>query len=219
MFRLMQGADYEDLKSDIRANGLREPVWTFQGKIIDGRNRARACQDLGVEPATREWDGGGSLVAFVVSLNLHRRHLTSSQRAAAAAEMLPMLEREAKERQRTHGGTAPGRKTLGQKADGVKGKASQQAARLAGTNRQYVAEAKRIREQAPDLFEQVRDGKLRVAQAREELKRRVRNAEAREAAQAAAREQPAGATRAGWKSSGPWCALPQNSPRASKRFA
>jgi hypothetical protein len=184
LFPLLYGADYEDLKSDIRTNGLREPLWTYQGQVIDGRNRARVCEDLGIDPATREWDGQGSLVAFIVSLNLHRRHLTSSQRAAVAAEMLPMLEQEAKDRQRTHAGTAPGRKgTLGQKVDGVNGRAAQQAAKLAGTNRQYVSSAKRILEAAPDLHEQVKAGKLKVTQAREQLQRR--EAEARYAKAAA----------------------------------
>jgi hypothetical protein len=177
LFPLLEGPAFEDLKADIRANGLREPVWTYQGKIIDGRNRARACEALGIEPATREWDGQGSLVAFVVSLNLHRRHLSSSQRAAVAAEMLPLLEAEAKERQRRHGGTAPGRRagqgeSLPQLSAGVKGEARQVAAEVAGTNRQYVSQAKRLLAEAPDLFEEVKRGKLKVTQATDRLKRR-----------------------------------------------
>jgi hypothetical protein len=46
---------------------------------------------------------------FVVSHNLHRRHLTTAQRAALALDLLPKLEEEARERQVEHGGTAPGR--------------------------------------------------------------------------------------------------------------
>jgi ParB-like chromosome segregation protein Spo0J len=88
LFPLMKGEEYEQLKADIKAHGLREPVWTYQGKIIDGRNRYRACKDLGIEPSTREWDGKGSLVEFVVSMNLHRRHLTAEQRKQVAAALL-----------------------------------------------------------------------------------------------------------------------------------
>src|SRR5215211_6851887 len=100
LFPLLEGPDFEALKADIATYGLREPIWTYQGKVIDGRNRLRACRELGIDPPTREWDGKGSLVAFALSLNLHRRHLTSSQRAAVAVEVLPFLEAEAKERQR-----------------------------------------------------------------------------------------------------------------------
>jgi hypothetical protein len=88
LFPLLEGADFEALKKDIQAHGVREPVWTYQGKIIDGRNRARACAELGIEPPTREWDGNGSLADFVLSLNLHRRHLSPEQKRAIVAAML-----------------------------------------------------------------------------------------------------------------------------------
>ena len=63
------------------------------------RNRWKACQELGIEPKLKEWDGKGSLVSFVVSLNLKRRHLTPSQGAAVAVEAKPFYDAEAKERQ------------------------------------------------------------------------------------------------------------------------
>lgn len=101
IFPMMQGEEFDALKADIDTNGLREPIWLHQdGRIIDGRNRYLACCDLGIEPQYRTWNGAGSLVAFVVSLNLHRRHLTPMQRAGVAVDILPMLEAEAKERQR-----------------------------------------------------------------------------------------------------------------------
>ena len=91
IFPMMQGEEFDALKSDIEANGLREAVWLHQdGRIIDGRNRYRACCELGQEPEYRTWNGAGSLVAFVVSLNLHRRHLTESQRAMIAAKLATM---------------------------------------------------------------------------------------------------------------------------------
>lgn len=92
IFPLMQGEEYEGLRADIKANGLLEPVWLHPDNnfIIDGRNRHRACVDLGVKPAFRYWTGDGSLVSFVVSLNLKRRHLNESQRAMVAAKIANM---------------------------------------------------------------------------------------------------------------------------------
>src|SRR5262245_22088962 len=75
MFPLMVGAPYESLKQDIQTNGLRVKIWTYQGMIIDGRKRDLACLELGIKPEFQEWDGHGSLVEFVISLNQKRRHL------------------------------------------------------------------------------------------------------------------------------------------------
>lgn len=88
LFPLMPDPELEALSRDIEANGLREPIWLHpDGRIIDGRNRYRACMLVGVEPDTRTWDGDVDLVAFVVSLNLHRRHLSEGQRAMIAAKI------------------------------------------------------------------------------------------------------------------------------------
>ena len=103
IFPMMDESEYAGLVADIKANGLREPIWLHSGKIIDGRNRYRACCDLNIEPTFRTWDGEGSLVAFVVSLNLHRRHLTASQRAIVALDVEKLQAEEAKERQRAAG--------------------------------------------------------------------------------------------------------------------
>lgn len=171
IFPLMTGAEYDALVSDIAEHGLIEPVWLHpDGRIIDGRNRYRACCDLGLVPEYRTWAGDGSLVAFAVSLNLHRRHMTSSQLAVVALDILPMLEAEARERQK--GGQ--GGVLLSQKIDEANGKASEQAAAMTGTNRQYVSEAKRIAQTAPDLIDKVRNGKATIPQVKKEHDRRIR---------------------------------------------
>jgi phage N-6-adenine-methyltransferase len=81
LFPLMEGGDFAELVADIAAHGQREPIVMYDGMILDGRNRWRACQQLGLAPVYREWDGVGDPEAFVISLNLHRRHLTREQRA------------------------------------------------------------------------------------------------------------------------------------------
>lgn len=92
IFPMMSEREYADLVEDIREHGLLAPVWLHRdGRIIDGRNRWRACVEAGVEPETRTFVGPDeSLIPFVVSLNLHRRHLTESQRAMVAARLANM---------------------------------------------------------------------------------------------------------------------------------
>lgn len=84
-YPLMVGAEFKQLCDDILANGLREPIILFAGKILDGRNRHRACVASGVEPRYEEYVGDDP-EAFVDSLNLHRRHLSAEAQSKARAE-------------------------------------------------------------------------------------------------------------------------------------
>jgi len=178
IFPLIEGADFDRLVEDIRANGLLESLWLHpdDGSIIDGRNRYRACVKAGITPTTRVWNGEGSLVEFVLSLNLHRRQLTASQRACVAADALPYFEKEAKLRQREHGGTAPGRgTTLTQKPGEVTRKrhareSAAEAAKFVETNRQYVSDAMKLKEEQPDLYAEVRAGKKTITKAKAAVK-------------------------------------------------
>lgn len=86
IFPAMSDAEFQLLKDDIAAHGQREAVWLYEGKVLDGRHRARACEELGIPLTTMEYEGPDP-TAFVVSLNLHRRHLSESQRGMVAAKL------------------------------------------------------------------------------------------------------------------------------------
>jgi len=180
IFPLMQGAEFETLKADIASNGLLEAIWLHSdGRIIDGRNRYRACLAAGIEPVYRTWNGSGSLVSFVVSLNLHRRHLTATQLAVVGVDILPILEAEARERQIAAGamgadfGVLGGRgnkKPLDQKIDQGVSRTPQSAkvaAQTVGTNYQYVSDAKRISEDAPEVLDMMRAGVVNMPAAKQ----------------------------------------------------
>jgi ParB-like chromosome segregation protein Spo0J len=174
IFPMMGEEDFTRLVSDIKANGLREPIWTYQGKIIDGRNRARACYAAGITPTYREWNGQGSLVAFVVSLNLSRRHLSSSQKAMVALEVEKQLGIEAEKRT----GGRPlkpaddytNSEKPGELIPQVSHRSAHQAASITGTNDAYVKQAKRIVAQAPELQEVVSSGVLNIPDAKKVAK-------------------------------------------------
>lgn len=86
LFPLIEGTEFVDMVSSIKANGLRHPVVLFEGKILDGRNRYRACLAADVVPQVEQFSGDDP-IAFVVDENLTRRHLNESQRAMVAADM------------------------------------------------------------------------------------------------------------------------------------
>ena len=82
LFPLMDVAspEFEDLVADVREHGLRESIRLYEGKILDGRNRYRACRHAGVEPRFEEWSGD-SPVLHVLTANFRQRSLTDDQKA------------------------------------------------------------------------------------------------------------------------------------------
>ncbi len=91
IFPAMEGVEFDALVEDIKARGLIHPLVMYQGKILDGRNRWRACVALGVKPKTVDYRGDDP-IGHVVSLNLSRRHLSASQRAMVAEKIATLKQ-------------------------------------------------------------------------------------------------------------------------------
>lgn len=88
LFPLAEGQPLAELAADIQANGQAEPIMLFGGKILDGRRRDLACLKAGVEAKYAKFKGTeAEALAWVISKNLHRRHLDESQRAMVAAKV------------------------------------------------------------------------------------------------------------------------------------
>jgi hypothetical protein len=130
---LMEESELRELAEDILTNGLRAPITLFENKILDGRNRYRACRMVNVEPKIRHFNGDP--VAFIVSANVHRRHLSESQRAMVAAQIA---------------GLKPGRPQSGENSANVRNKTSAaKAAEALNVGTRSVETAKKVLREAP----------------------------------------------------------------------
>lgn len=167
IFPMMDDEQFNSLVEDIKTNGLLMPIWLHpdDGSIIDGRNRYKACLEAEATPHYKTWDGRGSLVAFVVSLNFNRRHLTSSQRATLAVDVLPMFEKEAHENKK--GGR--GGILLVEIVPQANAKSRDKVAQIFNTNARYVQDAKKLKENAPALFQAVASGELTITKAKRQM--------------------------------------------------
>lgn len=146
IFPRILGEDFLALKADIKKNGLIEAIWTYQGAIIEGRNRYYACTDIGVEPRFREYTGDDPL-GFSISLNLTRRHLTDGQRQMVGAA-IANIEHERKKEETTIGAS------------------QEKASSLLNTSIRGIQRAKGIlHEGAPELIEAVKSGQVSVSAA------------------------------------------------------
>lgn len=87
IFPLMEGEEFDRLVDDIDKNGLLEPIVLFDGKILDGRNRYRACMKLGRRPTFKKYPNRVDAFDYVVAENIRRRHLNTTQIALIGEEM------------------------------------------------------------------------------------------------------------------------------------
>lgn len=162
LFPMMGEDELRRLTADISENGLRDPIVLLDGKVIDGRNRLAACRMAFVEPRFVEWDGEGSPTAWVLSKNLHRRHLTPSQQALVAAAAKAQFQVEARERM------VEGRNQHTSPSANLRegSKAAKQAADLCGVSTRSVESASKVLERGvPELAEAVRSGDVAVSAA------------------------------------------------------
>lgn len=88
LFPAMRNEEFWQLKQDIRNSGQKMPILVHHNQIVDGRQRLRACRELGIDPVFLAVPTlGMSVQSYIVSQNLHRRHLDDSQRAMIAARL------------------------------------------------------------------------------------------------------------------------------------
>jgi len=162
---MMDEAKLAELADDIRKNGQLVPVWLYDGKILDGRNRWAACKIAGVEPKTKEY-AGDEPTAFAVSLNDRRRHMNKGALAAVAAELEPHFAADAKRRQ----ARKPKAEFVQEKIPEQKrAQAREEAAKSVGVNDRYVSDAKKVKTEAPEVFERLKAGKITLQDAKREV--------------------------------------------------
>jgi hypothetical protein len=160
-----------ELADDIRKNGQLVPVWLYEGKILDGRNRWAACKIAGVEPKTKDYTGDEP-TAFAVAMNDRRRHMNKGALAAVAVELEPHFAEDAKRRQRASGGDkkSPAAKSVQEKVPEPKRpQAREEAAKSVGVNDRYVSDAKKVKKEAPEVFQRLKDGKITLQDAKREV--------------------------------------------------
>jgi hypothetical protein len=161
---------YRQLRDDIAAHGLRQEIVKLADAILDGRTRYIACVELGVEPVYKEWDGMGEPLDFVVSENLHRRHLNDDQRAAIAAGLQQALAAQSKQK-RAAKAAAKRHGTISSEAGGApKQRARAQAAKALNVSEKKVRKAEEVCKSSPKLLDEVKSGKITLNKAHTQSK-------------------------------------------------
>lgn len=199
IYPLLSDSEIDVLAEDIRANGLRASIVVdCQNRIIDGRNRIRACRKAGVEPRFETFDGDDeAIVWLVISLNEHRRHLTPGQRAACgviADGLLKDARKRAKERQSEGGrigGKIAGRgRTKSNRVpdncpEPLKGDSRDEVGDKHHVSGRAIDRAQRIKETCPETFGKVHNGEMTLNRATLHVKKEKKRAELKQKAKEA----------------------------------
>lgn len=156
-FPILSHDELQDLAHDIATHGQQEPCVVWEDWLVDGRNRWRACELVKVKPliAEHEFDNEAQLIAWVISRNLHRRHLSTSQRSMLGAQMLDLFRQNADQR-------LPGERPR------------DSAARAVNVSPRSVTDAAKVYASGDDaLIARVMNGDISVSKAAAELRRRA----------------------------------------------
>jgi hypothetical protein len=148
LFPMMQPDELADLVADIKVNGLIEPIVTYEDQILDGRNRWLACGEAGVRPRFEAYEGDDAL-GFVVSKNLHRRHLNPTQLGVVARKIENMEQ-------------SPGINQYTEvDANLHEPKISRaKASKIVGVSPRTIASVKKVEEEAPELMPKLESGEM-----------------------------------------------------------
>jgi N6-adenosine-specific RNA methylase IME4 len=183
IFPEMQQEDYNRLKSDILTNGYdkTQPIWLYEGTILDGWNRQKACDELDITPEYALFEGSNiEAINFVMRTN-KRRNLTSSQWSCIAinAEEIVAAIKEAVEKERRAKQAETQSQTKGETGlcrnkfpDSPKEpeEARIKIAEVFNTNPRYISDAQRLKRTAPEKFNQVLSGEKTITEVKKEEK-------------------------------------------------
>lgn len=162
LFPMLGERELAALAADIRENGQLHPIVVWDGVVVDGRNRLRACELAGVDPvfAERSFASEWECASFVASVNIARRHLSDSQRAMVGAELEKRFAPAARERQGTRNDL------VAELPRSEPRKARDEAADVVNVSPRLVQDAKKIQQRGcAELREAVSSGLIKVSSA------------------------------------------------------
>ena len=139
--------EYERLEKSILSEGIREPIITWNGTIIDGHNRYHICEEHGIKcpQAERQFASREAAKIWIIENQFGRRNLSPYDRSVLALKLEPLYAAEAKRRMEE----GRNQYSPSQNSDeGNRARTDEQLAKLAGTSRDTIRKVKVIETEA-----------------------------------------------------------------------
>lgn len=176
IFPAMLAENLKTLTADIKKNGLKETIWLFEDKILDGRNRYLACKSAGVVPKYCTFEGSAEeALSHVWSLNFERRHLNAGQ-TALVSERFDRLYGTFDAVRKAAKGARPGPKPKSKRSNRLIGSISKHErttagikGRTVGVNSKYIEYTPTLLDRFPHLTKKIDQGEISMATAIQEV--------------------------------------------------
>jgi len=181
--------EYEQLEASIRIEGCRDPLVLWGNILVDGHHRYEICTKHGIEFNTvqKEFESRREAKFWIYENQKARRNWNMYQRASSALKLKPEIEEKAKDKQREHGGTAPGKpKTLSQNSAEVNNAIDTrlELATFANVSHDTMGRVMHIDEYAlPEEKEKLRKGDASINEIYRKVKKREKQQRRKELAE------------------------------------
>lgn len=163
----------QQLEENLIKEGCRDALIVWNGVLVDGHNRYEICNqnDIPFRTETKGFKDREEAKEWIIRNQFGRRNLSAYDRSRLALQLEDVIKAKAKERQKEHGGTAPG-KTLTQKSAEVKPiETREELAKIAGVSRDTIDKVRVIEKEAtPEQKAKLSTGETKVNTVYREIK-------------------------------------------------
>lgn len=160
--------EFKQLERNILEEGIRDPLVTWNGILVDGHNRYRIATEYDIDFVTveKEFADMNAVKEWMINNQFGRRNLNKYQRSVLALQLEDVFKAKAKENQIRKPDFVP------QKSAEQKVETRQEIAKVANVSHDTISKVKKIEATAsPEIKEKVSTGEMSINEAYKEIKK------------------------------------------------
>jgi hypothetical protein len=140
--------EYKQLEENLKDEGCRDSLITWENTIIDGHNRYEICTKNIIPFSVKEmnFEDRQEAIEWIIKNQFGRRNLPAYERAKLALRLEPIIREKAKERQ----GSRNDLNIVQKSAPSIKNKSRDELAKIAGVSHDTIEKVKFIEREATE---------------------------------------------------------------------
>jgi hypothetical protein len=173
----LSNEEFKQLERNILEEGIREPLITWNGILIDGHNRYRIAQehDMNYETLEKEFENINRVKEWMVNNQLGRRNLSNYQRSVLALQLEDVFREKAKEKQIRKPESVI---QISEEQNSIV--SIKEVAKIANVSHDTIAKVKKIEANAtPEVKARLNTGTMSINEAYKEIKKEEKIEETR----------------------------------------